>query len=162
MAKSNCPPPPLMYAVLKGHITWRTMFSVSFKQVEGSPFQCQFSLFQCWFEHISIPSCLTVWQQRKDAKLLATEFPLVYLDSKVYELVCCCIVAWIELVRGYFASFVWLGFPNNKTTFIEGKRSQLLLFRLCLGWITRILSQAESSRKRKGGSLNFPSFVLCL
>jgi hypothetical protein len=31
-----------------------------------------------------------------------------------------------------------------------------------LGWITRILSQAESSRKRKGGSLNFPSFVLCL
>jgi hypothetical protein len=51
---------------------------------------------------------------------------LVYLDSQVYELVCSRTVAWIELVRGYFASFVWLGFPNNKATSIEGKRSQLL------------------------------------
>ncbi len=29
-------PPPLMFAFLKGHITWRTMFSVSFMQVESS------------------------------------------------------------------------------------------------------------------------------
>ncbi len=63
---------------------------------------------------------------REDAKLLAAQFPLVYLDSRVYELVCHRTVPWIELVRGYFASFVWLRFPNYKATVIEGKRTQLL------------------------------------